>query len=484
MYTIQEAKNILKDGIEIYLQKNEKGEYMMNEVNRLPFYLEGPPGIGKTEIVRQVADELGIGYVSFSLTHHTRNSLLGLPVIRDLEDGKYTEYTMSEIIARVLQEKESGSGEGVLLLDEFACVSDGIMPAMLAFLQTKNIGMHTLPSGWIIVLCGNPPQYNRNSRQFDASVLDRLRMISVDFDAQVFLSYAEEHDIHRDICSYLRLKPDNVYRCINDGKNHQLVTCRGWENLSHAIYGMEGLGKNIDEKLVGQFIKSAEIMHDFFCYYNMNRVGICEKDLKSVLGGKNIDRYVEKYADKDISIWWNAVDVFADFIKNEHSDFGEEISMMKLAGNILGQLRKTKNINSQIENRLYGNTGMYLSVMIPMWDSNKNTYTECSDLERELLSEWKDMVDNCCDCINVEEDKVWISEIENWKKERQNDEKKEIAVISKEVSNVFQFLRGKDDILTEKFYQVINHSELLLYVMTKARNRDYLDLCKKNYAVG
>ena len=60
----------------------------MDEVNCLPFYLEGAPGIGKTQIVGQLAKEMGIGYVSFSLVHHTRNSLLGLPVIseRDSKD--------------------------------------------------------------------------------------------------------------------------------------------------------------------------------------------------------------------------------------------------------------------------------------------------------------------------------------------------------------------------------------------------------------
>ena len=84
MYTIAKAKDAIKKGIRGYLLKDENGQYIMREENRLPFYLEGAPGIGKTEIVRQIAEELGLGYVSFSLVHHTRNSLLGLPVIKEL----------------------------------------------------------------------------------------------------------------------------------------------------------------------------------------------------------------------------------------------------------------------------------------------------------------------------------------------------------------------------------------------------------------
>ena len=58
MYTVEEAKNAVKEGIKGYLHKDENGMYVMKERNRLPFYLEGAPGIGKTEIVEQIAREL------------------------------------------------------------------------------------------------------------------------------------------------------------------------------------------------------------------------------------------------------------------------------------------------------------------------------------------------------------------------------------------------------------------------------------------
>ena len=152
MYTIQEAKQEIKNGIQSYLLKNEAGEYCYKETARMPFYLEGNPGIGKTEITKQVAEELGIGFVSFSITHHTRNTLLGLPVIVEEDGWKYTEYTMSEIIAKLVQAKKEGFEEGILLLDEFNCASETIFPMMLAMLQTRNIGHYKIPEGWNLVL--------------------------------------------------------------------------------------------------------------------------------------------------------------------------------------------------------------------------------------------------------------------------------------------------------------------------------------------
>lgn len=485
MYTIEAAKKTLRDGIEVYLQKDAKGRYCMREVNRLPFYLEGSPGIGKTEIVKQIADELELGYVSFSLTHHTRNSLLGLPVIKDLENGKYTEYTMSEIIAKVLEQKEKGAEEGILLLDEFSCVSDSILPAMLAFLQTKNIGMHTLPEGWVIVLCGNPPQYNRNARKFDAAILDRIRKISVEFDAEVFLNYAREKKLHPIIISFLSVNPSNVYLCENTKTDQILVTCRGWENLSHALYGMEGMEKPVDEELVGQFVKSGKIAHAFFKFYNMNRIGISEKDIKAVIRGRNIEQFVDKYKEKDISVWWNVVDVFGDYLEEKHKGAKKRNQMLHLAKPLLEQLKDAADIGDQISSRI--DRTRYDCEMIPIWDIENPKYKDYSDMEDELLKEWSEVKQEFIDTngmgavVGESGDKVVYDLISGWYDDNQKKLKTECQNLSKEISNVFCFIKAKDELLTEKFYQIINHSELFLLAMTKTKNKDYIALCKSNY---
>lgn len=481
MYTIKAAKEAIKNGIEIYLNKDYEGNYLMDEVNRLPFYLEGCPGIGKTQIVKQVADELGIGYVSFSLTHHTRNSLLGLPVIKNMEDGKYTEYTMSEIIAKVIEAKHAGAEEGILLLDEFSCVSESILPAMLGFLQTKNIGTHTLPEGWVIVLCGNPPQYNRNARKFDAVILDRIRKIPVEFDEEVFLEYAKEIHIHPSIYSYLKVFPSGMYRCENVDGELQLVTCRGWENLSHALYGMEAFAREVDEEMVGQFIKSNEVVREFMRMYRMNRIGICQEDMSAVIAGKDIDKYVSKYTDIDDSIWWESVNIFAGLICDKHKEIIPDVQILSLGGELIDELEGKTDIYQQIEERLNSNPASNIDT-IPRWCRDSAEYMECSDIESELLKEWQQVLTSewifdAGDDDNMTFLKAWYDSLEN-------ELRRELKGISKEISNVFKFLSAKDEVFREAFYQEINHSELLLFTMTKTKNKDYISICKDNYAVG
>lgn len=102
----------------------------------------------------------------YTITHHTRQSAIGLPFIREKEyQGKMhsvTEYTMSEIISAVYEKmEETGQQEGILFIDEINCVSETLAPTMLQFLQCKTFGNQQVPEGWIIVAAGNPPEYNQ-----------------------------------------------------------------------------------------------------------------------------------------------------------------------------------------------------------------------------------------------------------------------------------------------------------------------------------
>ena len=176
---IKRAKQEITDSIEAYLKKDEFGEYMIPSIRQRPILLMGPPGIGKTQIMEQIAREKGIALVAYTITHHTRQSAIGLPFIREKEYGgkKYsiTEYTMSEIIASVYEKMEqTGLKEGILFIDEINCVSETLAPTMLQFLQCKTFGNQKVPEGWIIVAAGNPPEYNKSVRDFDVVIFLRM----------------------------------------------------------------------------------------------------------------------------------------------------------------------------------------------------------------------------------------------------------------------------------------------------------------------
>ena len=268
---IKRAKQEIKDSIEAYLKKDADGEYMIPAIRQRPILLMGPPGIGKTQIMEQIAKECKIGLVSYTITHHTRQSAIGLPFIQEKMYGgkKYsvTEYTMSEIIASVYDKIEAtGIKEGILFIDEINCVSETLAPTMLQFLQCKMFGNQKVPEGWIIVAAGNPPEYNKSVRDFDIVTLDRIKKIDVEENYEVWKEYAYQAEIHPAILAYLEIRKDHFYRIETTVDGKVFATARGWEDLSQLLKVYEALGKKADREVVHQYIQHWKIAKDFANY--------------------------------------------------------------------------------------------------------------------------------------------------------------------------------------------------------------------------
>lgn len=287
---IASAKQQIKNTVSIYLQKDALGRYRIPLVRQRPVFLVGAPGIGKTAIMQQIADEMQLGFVSYSMTHHTRQSAIGLPVIVQKEyNGKtcrVSEYTMSEIIASVYDCMErTGRREGILFLDEVNCVSETLSPAMLLFLQYKVFGGHPLPEGWVVVTAGNPPHYNKSAREFDSATRDRLKVLSVEPDRQAWKQYALQHGLSRAVLCFLDLQPDAFYAVENTVDGMSVVTPRAWEDLSECITLYEEQGLPVDECLVSQYLQNKEIARDFSLYYDLYQKYRAAYDVSSILSG-------------------------------------------------------------------------------------------------------------------------------------------------------------------------------------------------------
>ncbi len=271
---IKQAKQEITNTLKAYLARDGQGNYRIPVNRQRPVLLMGPPGIGKTQIMAQIAAEAGVGLVSYTITHHTRQSAIGLPFIeKRIYGGReyaVTEYTMSEILASVYALMEStGIREGILFLDEINCVSETLAPMMLQFLQNKTFGNQRLPDGWLIVAAGNPPEYNKSVRDFDVVTLDRVKRIDVREDFSVWKEYAYRRALHGAIISYLDIKKENFYRIETSVDGMEFATARGWEDLSELLQVYEQLGLKLDREVAGQYIQMPRIARDFAGYLEL-----------------------------------------------------------------------------------------------------------------------------------------------------------------------------------------------------------------------
>lgn len=288
---IRQAKEEIKNMALTYLEKDEAGEYRIPVIRQRPILLMGPPGIGKTQIMEQIAKECGILLVSYTITHHTRQSAVGLPFIQEKQfQGKsysVTEYTMSEIIASVYERmEETGLSEGILFIDEINCVSETLAPAMLQFLQCKRFGNQSVPKGWLIVAAGNPPEYNKSVREFDMVTLDRVRCISVEADYKAFCDYAANRKIHGALLSYLKLRPKNFYRIEADVDGMEYVTARGWEDFSYLLYSYEALRLPVSKEIVYEYLHHKDVAEDVAAYVDLYRKYQDDYGIDEILRGR------------------------------------------------------------------------------------------------------------------------------------------------------------------------------------------------------
>lgn len=273
---IQEAKEEIQKTILSYTAKDAQGGYLISQKHQRPIFLMGAPGIGKTAIMEQVAVECDLPFLSYTMTHHTRQSVIGLPAIREITYGdetfSSTVYTMSEILAEVYRiQNESGKKEGVLFLDEINCVSETLLPTMLQFLQFKTFGTHRLPDGWIVACAGNPTRFNRSAREFDVVTLDRVKYLELEPDLSAWLSYARARNLHSCIISFLTLHPDYFCQYTRCETGKAFVTPRGWEDLSASLLAYEALSLEVSEAMFAEYLHSETISRAFCSYYLLFR---------------------------------------------------------------------------------------------------------------------------------------------------------------------------------------------------------------------
>ena len=353
--TIQDAKEEIKRTVKAYHQRDENGKYKIPVEKQRPLFLMGPPGIGKTAIVEQVAEELKINLISYTITHHTRQSAIGLPFISRKKFGEkeyaVTEYTMSEIVASVYEQIErSGIQEGILFLDEINAVSETLSPTMLQFLQYKTFGMHRVPEGFVIVTAGNPAEFNKSVRDFDIATLDRLRQIDIEEDFQSFKDYAYQSSIHSAILSYLEIKKDRFYFVRQDIEGKRYVTARSWEDLSKMLYAYEELHYPIDKALCMEYLSDPELAEDFSLYYSLYQKYKEKYHVPEILRGNEV-KDKRLFLEAPFDEKWSLLSLLNAALQEAFRTYAKEKSLHAMLFAFLKDV-KAKNVEEQVGNKI------------------------------------------------------------------------------------------------------------------------------------
>ena len=386
-YTISEAEKNLIKTVDCYLKEDKKGRYVLAPSHRNPPLLLSSPGIGKTETVKRVAEKLGIGFCVFNLTHYSRSTFNGLPVVTQEEDGsRATETTRPEILAGVEREIKKGFSEGILLLDEFTSTPESIMPMMLAFLQTGYIGNYKLSDGWIVVLCGNPPKFNKSARELDPATFDRVRILNIDVSLEAFLNYGEDVGMHPSVLEFIGVYPSFLYRYERSNDKTELVTCRGWHRLSENLQIAESLGHDVDRRMIAQFLKSDEIAIAFEEFYRQYEP-CYSQNLEKILNGTAGDDIVKKFRGYNVRDKWKKLDNIKRMLVTNYGgcldNSEEQAALAKALDNVIAFAAKIDD-SGLVKNRLMDDIDKEESFVKAMGRHHGANYTEYCHMKYRL----------------------------------------------------------------------------------------------------
>ena len=168
----------------VSVTQNELMEVLLNIAPVRPVYIWGAPGIGKSSIVEQFANDIGLSCVSLLGSQLAPEDIIGIPRI----SGETSEFLPPKMIAR----KEPY----VLFLDELNACSQEVQKAFYSLIYERRVGEYHLPSGSIIIGAGNRAQDGAIVKIMSTALINRMFHVQIKVDSGQWIQWAKSENLH------------------------------------------------------------------------------------------------------------------------------------------------------------------------------------------------------------------------------------------------------------------------------------------------
>jgi len=300
-------------------EMKKKLRYVLKEGTIQPVtpFIWGKPGIGKSQSVKQIADEMGIMFIDLRLSQLESADLRGIPV-PDMEQG-ISKWMPPEFLPFKGIKKFEGTS-GIILLDEFNRARPDVLQAAFQLVLDRQVGIHEIMDSWFIVAAGNLGDEDRTDViEMDSALKNRFIHFSVDVELDSWLRWANKTKINSDIITFLTSKPAYLYHTAKEEDNI-FVTPRSWEKFSDILAQNPDvdpmeitaiLGPDIINGAAGHFMKfleSKEIVSgkDVITKYHQDavkkKIKAMQRDQIYALDGDIVDYILKSKKTTDIHL--------------------------------------------------------------------------------------------------------------------------------------------------------------------------------------
>jgi hypothetical protein len=220
-----------------------------------PVFIWGAPGIGKSSIVEQFAESLGLPCVSLLGSQLAPEDIIGVPRIID---GK-SVFCPPRNIAR--------DEPYCLFLDELNGCSQEVQKAFYSLIHDRRIGEYSLPKGSIVIGAGNRAQDNAIVKPMSSALINRMFHIELTANHRDWLDWAVNNGMHPHIVEYIGLRPDHLWK--QPPKTEEpFSTPRSWHMLSDSLKAHGEIGDKQLKILAGGCLSPSHATQ--FCAFVKN----------------------------------------------------------------------------------------------------------------------------------------------------------------------------------------------------------------------
>ncbi len=239
------------------------------EVDLVPF-IKGPPAIGKSDIVKQIANEYNLLLVDFRLSQADTTDLNGLPgYTEDQMKATFKPMDTFPITTDPLPVRADGKPyDGWLLfLDELNSANLSVQAAAFKLILDRQVGKHDLHSHVRIIAAGNREIDKAITNRMSTPMQSRLAHFELEINQKAWLKWAGNFGIDYRIMSFIGFKPEILYNFKPDHNKETYASPRTWEFCSRLVKGEKTIGTDmiplmaavVDEVAAREFYTYAKI---------------------------------------------------------------------------------------------------------------------------------------------------------------------------------------------------------------------------------
>ena len=230
--------------------------------------LHGSPGIGKSQIVHQIAQQYGLELIDLRLSQCDPTDLAGFPQID--EARKKAGYLPMDTFPLEGESPKAGYNGWLLFFDEANSAPKAVQAAAYKILLDRKIGQHSLHKNCALVAAGNLETDGAIVEEMSTALQSRLSHIELQVDSDSWVEWAQKSDVHHMITSFIQFKPGQLYTFKADHTDKTYACPRTWEFANRVMKVTEDkpanrlpmLSGTLSEGVAREFLTFVKIYDD------------------------------------------------------------------------------------------------------------------------------------------------------------------------------------------------------------------------------